>query len=125
VLTKHWSVVQGDQVHDVVVSWDLLATGGGLIVVDGVVQKRWLVGVKWPGVVKHFRVGDRNARVVQHGVTTCRLEVDGAMASELDAPPPSAEAVRWNHRGLLVLVGPVLGLIVLGAALLGVRAWPH
>ncbi len=125
MLTKRWSVVHGERRHDVVVSWDLLSTGGGLVVVDGVEQKRWLVGVKWPGVEKHFRIGDRNARIVQHGFTSCRLEIDGATTSELDAPAPTAEAIRWNRLGLLVLVGPALGIIVLIAALLGMIAWPH
>lgn len=121
MLTKRWSVVHGERRHDVVVSWDLLATGGGLVVVDGVVQKRWLVGVKWPGVEKHLYIGVHKGRIVAQGFADCRLEVDGATATEQDAPPPSAEAVRWNRLGLLVLVGPVLMLVALAAVFLGTR----
>ena len=122
MLTKRWHVVHGEQRHDVIVSWDLLATGGGMVVVDGVVQKRWLVGVKWPGVEKHFHVGVREGRVVAQGFADCRLEVDGATTSELDAPAPTAEAIRWNRLGLLVLVGPVLLVVALAAAFLGIAS---
>jgi len=123
VLTKRWSVVHEERRHDVVVSWDLLSTGGGMVVVDGVVTKRWLVGVKWPGVEKHFPIGDRNARVVQQGLTSFRLDADGATATEQDAPPQSAEATRWNRLGLLVLIGPILVLIALAAVFLGTCPW--
>lgn len=111
VLTKGWSVLLGTQRHDVVASWDIHGTGGGMILVDGVVRQRWLIGAKWPGVKKQFRLGLFDACLVQQGFSGYRLEVGGAI-SEHGTLPPTNEAVRWNRLGLLVLLGPVLIVLV-------------
>ena len=121
MLTKRWSVLVDNQPHDVVVSWNVTSTGGGMIVVDGVEQSRWLVGVKWPGVEKRLVVGGRRARAVQHTFGDFGLEVEGASVSAPVQIPPSEAARRLGWLGLVVLVGPVVGVVVLAGVL--AAAW--
>ena len=122
MLTKRWSVLVEGHTHDVVVSWNVIGSGGGLILVDGLERRRWLVGLKWPGVEKRFQVEDRAARVVQHSLGDFQLEVEGAAVSEPSRVAASAEARRLNRMGTLLLLAPIVGFAILLALVLAFLA---
>jgi len=122
MLTKRWTVLADNQPHSVEVSWDMLATGGGRVVVDGTEQRRWLVGLKWPGVTKPFRVGSHAAQVVQTGVTDFEVQVHGGSTEALGRVPTPPEATKQFWLGLLLLLGPVVVAVVLGGLLVYLSA---
>ena len=64
-MRKIWTVTLDGREHTVDVAWDIIASGGGAIRVDGMLVDVWSVGVKFPGVTRSLVVGMTPALIVQ------------------------------------------------------------
>ncbi len=103
-MKKTWHVAVGAHQHVVVVKWDVLMTGGGHISVDGIEVERWSLGMKLPGVERHFVIGTTPA-VVRQGCMDFELLLSG-------------QPIPASHQDHPMLRIPVLLLMVMALAAL-------
>jgi hypothetical protein len=93
---KIWNITVDGRQHEVDVSLDLTLSGGGRIVLDGVVVESWSFGVKGPGTVRSFIVGTSIARITQ-GLFDFDLHIDG-----VEIPQPRQAPWKRSSRSILV-----------------------
>jgi hypothetical protein len=77
-MRKVWKIEKEGETLVIDIAWDVLASGGGAIRVNGEQIDSWTAGVKFPGVRRRFCVNGRSCEAVQ-GWFTFKLFIDGEM----------------------------------------------
>lgn len=106
-----WTVVIDGQPHEVAAQWDRYGSGGGRITVDGVLVRRWRLGMKWPGAQQRFRVGGHEFVVVKRGISDLQLDLCATQPG-LGWPVAPAASKDWR-----VIVAALVVMLVFAAAI--------
>lgn len=122
-MRKVWEIDLDGQRHRIDVAWDVQLSGGGRIVLDGVIADTWWIGVKFPGVSRQFMVGRQRAQVrtrwMDFDLYLGSARVPDQQLVEIGGNQPGGAPHRLVALGLLIVVLAVLLLAAWWAYALG------